>query len=161
MYLQSLSNPTTSKAPQRKQIPQELSTASTTTKTSIFIPRKRWTFIKLKGRHNGLGASKSWIFNYGWRAQQQGVLPEVYIWICKTRFKRKVKRCAYKNATAILCEHSSAADAAVVGVQDQHTTYRSATRLCYTSSRICNRPEDCRGYTGFCQAASVRSQAAA
>jgi hypothetical protein len=36
------------------------------------------SFIKLEGCLNGLGASKSWIFNYGWRAQQKGVLPEVY-----------------------------------------------------------------------------------
>jgi hypothetical protein len=30
------------------------------------------SFIKLEGCLNGLGASKSWIFNYGWRAQQKG-----------------------------------------------------------------------------------------
>jgi hypothetical protein len=53
------------------------------------------TFIKLEECHNGLGLSKSWIFNYGWRAQQQGVLPEVYYWICRTCYKRKVARCAY------------------------------------------------------------------
>ena len=53
------------------------------------------TFIKLEGCHNGLGASKSWIYNYGWRAQQQGVVPEVYYWICKTCYKRRVTRCAY------------------------------------------------------------------
>jgi hypothetical protein len=36
------------------------------------------SFIKLEGCHKGLGASKSWIFNYGRRAQQGEVLPEAY-----------------------------------------------------------------------------------
>lgn len=52
-------------------------------------------------------ASKSYISNPGWGVLQQGVLPEVYYWICKICYKRKVKRCAYScgNGTSPPTKH--------------------------------------------------------
>jgi hypothetical protein len=49
----------------------------------VDFTRLRWrerdgTTIQLEGCLDGKGASKSWIFNYGWRAQVQGSIPEIY-----------------------------------------------------------------------------------
>jgi hypothetical protein len=42
-----------------------------------------WTRLPLlEGVRNGKGASKSYVWNYGWRMQKKGIIPLKYHWVC-------------------------------------------------------------------------------
>ncbi|CAC9885918.1 unnamed protein product [Aureobasidium pullulans] len=101
------------------------------------------TRIKLEACNNGLGSSKSWIFNYGWRVQQQGVLPEVYFWVCKTCHKKKAIRSAFTcgNGTAPPTKHLlKTHDITVHGVGEKRS--RLSSSFAASSTKSSNHGQD-------------------
>jgi hypothetical protein len=59
-----------------------------------------WTRLPLLGGvRNGKGASKSYVWNYGWRMQKKGIIPLRYHWVCTSCHKPRSHRPHNYNVT--------------------------------------------------------------
>lgn len=84
---------------------------------NVDFKRLRWrerdgSTVQLEYCLNGKSASSSWIFDYGWRAQVQGSIPETSYWICRSCYKKRIARCAFSvdSGTAAPIKHLTTHD---------------------------------------------------
>jgi hypothetical protein len=61
--------------------------------TITYCTHVDWSRLPLlDGVRNGKGASKSHIWNYGWRMQKKGIKPLKYHWVCTSCHKQRSHR---------------------------------------------------------------------
>jgi hypothetical protein len=118
----------------------------------VDFTRLRWrerdgTTIQLEGCLNGKGASKSWIFNYGWRAQVQGSIPEIYYWICRSCYNKRITRCGFSvnSSTAPPIKHLLTHNITVHG-EGQAKRSRLSSSFAASSTKSSSHGQDIERY---------------
>jgi hypothetical protein len=87
-----------------------------------------WTRLPLlEGVRNGKGASKSYVWNYGWRMQKKGIIPLKYHWVCTSCHKQRSHRPHNYNVT-------KGTDAAINHLLDHHHINKDGSTLKRTRS---------------------------
>jgi hypothetical protein len=118
----------------------------------VDFTRLRWRErdgpIQLEGCLNGKGGSTSWIWNYGWRAQVQGSVPETYYWVCRSCYNKKASaRCAFSvnSGTAAPIKHLGTHDITVHG-QGQAKRSRLSSSFAASSTKSSSHGQDIERY---------------
>ncbi|THY01336.1 hypothetical protein D6D01_10368 [Aureobasidium pullulans] len=81
----------------------------------------------LEGTNNGKGASKSYIWKYGWRMQKKQAMPRKYFWVCTSCHKQRSHRTYNYNIT-------NGTDSAISHLLEVHDIDREGPRLKRTRS---------------------------
>jgi hypothetical protein len=96
--------------------------------TVTYYTHVDWSRLPLlEGVRNGKGASKSHIWNYGWRMQKKGIKPLKYHWVCTSCHKQRSHRPHNYNVT-------NGTDAAITHLLEQHQINKDGTTLKRTRS---------------------------
>jgi hypothetical protein len=115
--------------------------------TRLYWRERDGSKIQLEGCLNGKGASKSWIFNYGWRMQVQGVVPEAYYWVCRSCYNKRITRCAFSvgYGTAPGTKHLSTHNITVHG-EGQAKRSRLSSSFAASSTKSSSHGQDIERY---------------
>ncbi|KAG9994666.1 hypothetical protein KCU78_g18313, partial [Aureobasidium melanogenum] len=115
--------------------------------TRLYWRERDGSKIQLEGCLNGKGASKSWIFNYGWRMQVQGVVPEAYYWVCRSCYNKRITRCAFSvgYGTAPGIKHLSTHNITVHG-EGQAKRSRLSSSFAASSNKSSSHGQDIERY---------------